>query len=424
MVIGGGNGTRCDAFPALCDVDPSTQVWGKYKLSDGDLEIGYGNYISDNPSLVLGDGSVSPYNGNISGGYGIFEQSGGNAKFKRDVVIGDIDNTPPLNPYATDYTPSDNPNGYGEGLYRMSGGTMSTEGDLYVGENVKRNGGIGVYYSKGVVEQTGGTVNVDGSLHIASSGLQTHLSSNLPGNGRNKYAITGPNSRLTVGNSIHVGSDDLTLSERWGKLAELEISNGAVVDSDIIVHKGGLVTGSFGWRRDFSLFGGVLAPGNSPGTITIEGDLYATNNSLFEIEVFSFNPGGFDIIDVFGDAYLEEATFRFDFTEFELGDFSLDDFIGESFDFIKIAGEVILGDIAYEVIGKEWILDIDLASGSARIAGVEGGVGSPIPEPTTMLLFGLGLLGVAGVSRRKTKQPTGLKPVGLNSRTESPAIPA
>ncbi|MCL2459661.1 MAG: PEP-CTERM sorting domain-containing protein [Desulfobulbus sp.] len=41
---------------------------------------------------------------------------------------------------------------------------------------------------------------------------------------------------------------------------------------------------------------------------------------------------------------------------------------------------------------------LDLYVGNLRAAGDEP---SPVPEPTTMLLFGAGLLGLAGMSRRK-----------------------
>ena len=58
--------------------------------------------------------------------------------------------------------------------------------------------------------------------------------------------------------------------------------------------------------------------------------------------------------------------------------------------------------IAGETGAWAYIGDPGNLSTSAGITGsLQGGQQTPVPEPATMLLFGLGLLSVAGVSRKK-----------------------
>lgn len=276
---------------------------------------------------------------------------------------------------------------------------MLTEGDLHIGENLAREGGIGVYYSRGIMEQTGGTVTVNGAVKIAAGPRVPVLGDNNLSD-HNKYAISGLGTRLNANGGIIVGNDAVVDSERWNGIAELEFSSGAQVNGAVSVRNGGKLSGFGRIVGPTSLLGGVISPGNSPGTLTIEGDLFATNNSLFEIEVFVFDPGEYDIINVIGDAIIEDATFNFDFSQFDFGGFDLEYFIGQSFDFFNVTGLTTLGNIDFNLIGTDWDLDIDLLAGRSTIVGINS---IDVPEPPVFALLCAGLM-FLGFARRRQLQ--------------------
>lgn len=92
-----------------------------------------------------------------------------------------------------------------------------------------------------------------------------------------------------AGNFVKSGAGTLTLTGSHGLSGQVELGEGVLVvdgnlmDADLIVGSSGRLQGS-GTVGSTSV-SGVLAPGNSPGTLTITGDLTLSANGTLEIDV-------------------------------------------------------------------------------------------------------------------------------------------
>ncbi|MEY3896141.1 MAG: hypothetical protein RLZZ214_1661 [Verrucomicrobiota bacterium] len=136
---------------------------------------------------------------------------------------------------------------------------------------------------------------------------------------------------------------------------------------------------------------GVLAPGNSPGTITVNGSTTLNSGSLFEYE---YQGGGSsaDLVDVNGTLTINSGaliSLTDLFNSYNEGDkftlFAYDTLVG-TFD-------AYADDTAYTINGGEWLINYN-----DETAGLNGGAGASyitmtaVPEPAAALIGGLGLL--------------------------------
>ncbi len=101
-------------------------------------------------------------------------------------------------------------------------------------------------------------------------------------------------------------------------------------------------------------------------------------------------------VDYWNFSHSQESTITFDILANEsIDDRGVEDFFGNDL------GNDLLESIAmYETIFNAYEDGLIIFDADEDGLTVSTG-GAPVPEPATMLLFGLGLLGLAGVNRRK-----------------------
>jgi len=391
---------------------------GKFTQHDGSVTVNglmfVGAAANSQGTYELNGKSLEVFGNEVKiGGYGtgIFTQTGGVFTYAGAMYLGDHET--------------------GKGTYYMSGGTLAG-GELTLGEW----GSTGEFYQSGgrvevnsiqlarqssstgkfelsgagsqlivsgsedigitgvgTFNQTGGTHEVTGNMNIASGS-----SANLSGGSLSVASLQNAGTFDFTGGTFKA----VTTSTNSGTLA---IGKDVIFQGGMTNNVGGILTGS-GTVQGNVENSGTLAPGNSPGTFTINGDYTQTGDGTLVAELGGYEKGvTYDWVNINGKATLAG------WLDIEIYDSSALDATSADFTlltaFAGVAGT--FDDIKYGagLLSTEWTLlysdtDFDTIIDSVILEyRHDNGGGAPVPAPNTLLLFGTGLVGLAGFNRRR-----------------------
>ena len=151
---------------------------------------------------------------------------------------------------------------------------------------------------------------------------------------------------------------------------------------------------------DFDTGSGILAPGSSAGTMTISGNYILGGTGTLEIEIGGFTSGLFDVLTVTGNASLTGGNILFSFLDGY--DIAVDPQQLKSLQFLQVDGSIssFASNIVFDFPSSVYF-DYHV---SQQDDGLFFEAVSTIPEPTTIVLIGCGLLGLLGVVIRQRRK--------------------
>ncbi len=290
--------------------------------------------------------------------------------------------------------------------YEHTGGTQISGGTLAIATKSP--------LSTGPLLFNGGTLRLDAS--ITALGVSDVR---LPGNGTintNGFDLTADKGISGVGSLTKAGAGrlDLTLPSTYSggtdvQAGTLAVNNrtgsgtgtGAVtVESGATLAGTGFIAGSVIVRA-----GGTIAPGNSPGTLTLLSDLTVDQGGLLSIEISGTGSGRFDQLLVGGDLHLSSSALKIEFLNgfAPTGPLNLD--------FLHVTGNVT-GNFTTMTLPQGYSIHQQSGPGGESIFSFQsgqGGVAAPEPGTLSMSLVLLALGGLMLPGRRlKARSATSL----------------
>ncbi|MFN3748327.1 MAG: autotransporter-associated beta strand repeat-containing protein [Sphingorhabdus sp.] len=210
----------------------------------------------------------------------------------------------------------------GTGLVQINAGASLGLGDISYANNTSGAGQI-IKTSAGVTTLTGanthtggidiqaGILDVSGNAALGTGTVTIGGGANL--RYTNASASTFSNGLSGAGTFNKLGAGQLTFANNF-TLGALSLQSGrtrmnVVGTTNVFVNSGATLDGTGRIIGNLTNSGGTIAPGNSIGTLTVQGNYTHNANSVLEIEFDG--AGNIDLLDVTGNATLNGGTLRF-----------------------------------------------------------------------------------------------------------------
>ena len=197
------------------------------------------------------------------------------------------------------------------GILAFNRSDVVTFGGMISGTGSVQQNGTGTTVLTGNNTYTGGTIINAGTLQLGAGGTTGSIVGNVIDNGalifNRSDAVTFGGVISGTGTVVKLGAGTLTLPSANTYTGATTVNGGSlIVDGSIasantLVFPGGLLGGQ-GIIRGNLVNGGVVSPGSSPGTLTVNGNYTQNPNGTLRIEVAGLAPSQHDVLAVNGHA--------------------------------------------------------------------------------------------------------------------------
>jgi autotransporter-associated beta strand protein len=305
----------------------------------------------------------------------------------------------------------------------LIGDTTSLQGNIAAsGGNLKFNqatsgtfsdvlSGVGNFFKLGAGDLTLAGTNTNAGPWTVSDGRLIGTSRSVRGDITNSAAVvfdqttsgTYSGNMSGAGTLTKLGSGEVVLSGSNSYTGATTVSNGSLVvngsvaNTALTVQSGATLGGSgtIGTGSGAVVLiqsGGNLSPGNSPGMLTVNGNLTLSLGSTFDCEVFSGSVLA-DSMDINGVLSLNDTALSLT----NLGTYVANE------KFTLFAYESLIGtfdgladDTTFTAAGGEWLINYNDTTGGLNTAAVGTSyiTLTAVPEPSALLIGALGLFGL------------------------------